>query len=530
MKTAFLVFCSLLFVSLVSAQITIPRQIRTDSTHELSPLPQGNAVTYMKYDAGALWIGTSSGLGKTTDFGSSWQNYGSNPEFANHGIFSLATNGNVIWTATGYDYESDGGSVQTGSGYTYSTDGGSSWNHRSQALDARGDSIIAYGINDSVWILPIVVPQQNVTFDISISPNYVWIASWSSGLRRSTNNGQTWERILLPLDSKNYLSPYDSLWTFSPYDTLQQRKLWTKFDPRHNNNMLAFSVYTIGDDTIWCGTAGGINKSIDGGMTWTRFSHQNQRRPILGNWVIAIDEQRYNGKDRIWTTNWKANDNTEEYGVSYTEDWGLTWKNLLQGVKAYDFAFKDSIVYIATDVGIYRTEDLGVTFQKYSTFIDPVTRTFLQDKKVYSVVVVDDTVFIGTEDGLVKTIDNSTNEFGSSWKIFRTFQQVGTAASSYAYPNPYSPAVDNVVRIHYGAKDFNAPNTQTREVSIELFDFGMNRVRTLLTKAQRTASAEVDELWDGRDNDGTIVPNGVYFYRLIIDSGDPMYGKILVMQ
>ncbi len=530
MKLTVLIVLHVLFAALLSAQITMPRAIQSDTTHQLSTMPQGNAVTYMKYDAGALWIGTSSGLGKTTDFGLSWNNFGSNPEFANHGIFSLATNGNTVWTATGYDFQSDGGSVQTGSGYTYSNDGGANWTHRGQTLDGRGDSIIAYGINDSVWLLPIVVPQQNVTFDIALAPSNIWVAGWSSGLRRSSDNGVTWERILLPLDNKNYISPYDSLWTFSPNDTLQQRKIWTRFDPRQNNNMLAFSIYAVDDDTLWCGTAGGVNKSTDGGMSWTRYSHQNQRRPILGNWVIAIDEQRYNGKDRIWTTNWKANDNAEEYGVSYTEDWGASWKNMLHGVKAYDFAFKDSIVYIATDQGIYKTEDLGATFQKYSTFIDPDTRTYLENLKVYSAVVVDDTVFIGTEDGLVKTIDNATHEFGSSWKIFRTFQQVGTAATSYAYPNPFSPAVDNLVRIHYGAKDFNAPSTTTREVSIELFDFGMNRVRTLLTKAQRTASAEFDELWDGRDDGGSIVPNGVYFYRLVIDSGEPLFGKILVMQ
>ncbi len=57
----------------------------------------------------------------------------------------------------------------------------------------------------------------------------------------------------------------------------------------------------------------------------------------------------------------------------------------------------------------------------------------------------------------------------------------------------------------------------------------MNRVRTLIRDAPRTGS-EFDELWDGRDDQSKIVANGVYFYRLKIDNGDPQFGKILVLQ
>ena len=49
--------------------------------------------------------------------------------------------------------------------------------------------------------------------------------------------------------------------------------------------------------------------------------------------MIAIDEQPLPGHSRIWTSNWVAQDPSEDYGVSYTDDGGLSWKNLLQGVK-----------------------------------------------------------------------------------------------------------------------------------------------------------------------------------------------------
>lgn len=483
----------------------------------------------MRYEPGNLWTGTSKGLARTTDFGNSWQSFRGNSKFPHNGIFSLATNGNTIWTSTGYDTEIEGGSVQTGGGYTFSLDNGISWDYVPQTLDDPNAKYIQYGINDSVWILPVTVPQQNVTFDISITPSgTVYIASWSSSLRRSYDNGQTWERILLPLDNRMSISPWDTLWTYAPSDTLRQQRIFTRFDPRQNFNMLAFSVFAVDDDTIWCGTAGGVNKSTDAGVSWVRLTHQNQTKPILGNWVIAIDEQRVNGKSRIWTTNWRANDYEEDYGISYTDDGGLSWKNLLHGVKAYDFAFKDSIVYIATDLGVYRTSDWGISFQKFSDFVDELPRVSIPSPKVYSVVVVNDTVLIGTDDGLVMTIDNDMHLFGSTWKAFRAYQQLGTKAETYAYPNPYSPSLDNIVRIHYGATNLSASGN--REVSIEVFDFGMNRVRTLITKAQRSVAQEFDEFWDGRTDGGELVPNGVYFYRLVIDNDEPQFGKILVLQ
>lgn len=485
----------------------------TDSGGITLSLPPSNSVSHIAIKDSSLWIGTSKGLAKSLNGGRSWESFRSDPAFANDGIFAVAIHESLVWASTGFIKEVSGSRVQTGSGYAYSINGGSTWRHVDQTLDARSDTLIPYGL-DTLRILPIVVPEQNVTFDISLSPGKVWIASWASGLRYSKIDSIKWNRVILPPDDRDRITPR----TASGGDTLR-----FYVDPRRNNNFLAFSVLAIDNDTIWCGTAGGMNKSTDGGVSWVRFTHQNQAAPILGNWVIAIKEQRFQNKRRIWTTNWRAEDQNEEFGVSYTDDGGRTWKNVLRGARAYDFAFKDSIAYIATDQGLYRTDDGGTSFTRSGTIVDRETRHIITTSSVFAVDTSGNTVWAGTDDGLVSTIDNAANPFGFSWKVYRTFQQVGTSKTVYAYPNPFSPNFE-VTRIHYSVKAASA------NVSIDIFDFGMNPVRTIIRSASRSGTTEYDEIWNGRDDESRFVANGVYFYRVRVGSDEPSWGKVIVLR
>jgi hypothetical protein len=519
-----------------SAQITVPTEFRRDpeggrvttpgsARMQTSDLPPSNSVSHIAVgELATLWIGTGKGLASSADAGVTWEYFRDDPAFAVDGIFSISIQGSVIWTSMGYERDLDEGSVQTGGGYAYSVDGGATWTGPlPQTLDGRGDSILQYGINDSIWILPVVVPEQNVTFDLALDDGIVWIASWASGLRRSPDFGITWERILLPPDSRSSIAPTDTLWTYAANDTLQLDRIYMRFDPRANNNMLAFAALAYGD-TVWCGTAGGVNRSTDGGLSWSRFTHSNQSFPILGDWVIAIERQQFGSVDRIWTTNWQADQRDEEFGVSYSDDLGLSWTNIMHGVRAYDFWFRDSVVYIATNQGIYRTADAGASFTISTSIADAATRQVVATTSMLTAGAIGDTVFVGTSDGLARTIDNASSPFGSDWQVMRTYQKVGASGTTYAYPNPFSPLTEPV-RIHYAIPAGGAP----RSVKIELFDFGMNRVRTLI-HGERGPGMEHDELWYGDDDDGNVVANGVYFYRIDSGGDEPLFGKIIVLQ
>ena len=466
-----------------------------------------NSISHLVSINGMLWAGTGNGLARSNDGGRSWTGYSANPEFARPGIFSIAVRGDTVWASTGYSKDVSGASVQTGSGSTYTIDNGITWHGIPQPLDPLNDSAVVYGSN-TIHFLPIVVPEQNVTFNSAITDSAVWIASWSSGLRKSTDLGSTWQRIVLPSHNRSSIAPTDTLGNYS-------------IDPRNDNNYLAFSVAAVGDDTIWTGTAGGINRSFDGGRSWLHFTADNEAAHIGSDWVLAIAAQRLGTRTRIWATNWPAEGPTQVYATSYTDDGGLTWSNHLIGTKSYGFAFKDSIAYVAAGDGIYRTNDGGTTWLKSGTIIDPATGNRITSSAFFSVAVIGDSVFGASDDGLARTIDNAVHPFGTAWEIVRSFVPSQTTANVYAYPNPFSPGFGSA-RIHYttGA----TPGT----VTIELFDFGMNRLRTLLKDASRLG--ESDEIWDGKDQWSKTVVNGVYFYRVTISNGTPAWGKILVLQ
>jgi flagellar hook assembly protein FlgD len=76
------------------------------------------------------------------------------------------------------------------------------------------------------------------------------------------------------------------------------------------------------------------------------------------------------------------------------------------------------------------------------------------------------------------------------------------------YPNPFNP----VTRIEYWVPGGAA---QSR-VDLVIYDVRGARVRTLVAGEKVSGRYAVD--WDGRNNDGTPVSSGVYFYRMTAGS------------
>ena len=65
-------------------------------------------------------------------------------------------------------------------------------------------------------------------------------------------------------------------------------------------------------------------------------------------------------------------------------------------------------------------------------------------------------------------------------------------------------------------------------MTIIIYDFALELVTTVVDNKER-AVGDFAEVWDGRNDNGDMVANGVYFYSVEI-AGDGIYwGKVMVL-
>ncbi len=493
-----------------------------------NPTPASNSIGSIITICDTVWLGTSRGISLSTDRGETWTNFYGIETFGTESIFAIGYDDGVFWAATGHAFQSGNQSLPEGSGLRYTTDNGKTWNVVAQPIDANDDSTIVYGINDGIQsprvrALPVTTTVQNVIYDIAFTPGTIWIASFAAGLRKSTDMGQTWQRVLLPSDKVNSISPDDTI-------KFSLQPVAGKFGPEDYLNHRVFSVIAADDTTLYVGTAGGINKSTDNGISWQKFSHGNQTKSISGNFVVGLG---YNNiTNTIWGATWRAEGETEFYAVSSSTNGGETWSTFLNSERINNFGFKEEDVIAVGDNGVFRSSNGGTSWIQPGTIIDNLTGITLRTNAFYSTASQADIVWLGSSDGLVRI--KETGIWQGEWKVYIASQPLASKNETYAYPNPFSPRLDNL-KIKY------TTGGEQKSVTIRIFDFDMNYVRTVIQNAQRGNPANVvDELntetggvidyWDGRDDNGNIVPNGVYFYRVDISGSEPVYGKILVLQ
>jgi hypothetical protein len=475
-----------------------------------------------------IWFGTGKGISRTTNYGVSFENYyGTNP-FGDNDVSGIAVYRNWIVVSTAYSQEIDGEFVPTGTGIKVSSDYGASWVPHDQPVDpldsATTGTFTRYG-NNLIHGLAVVVEEQNLSYDILITRKNMssdslvfWIASWAGGIRKSTDFGESWQRVLTPPDVLDSIYP-GGTYTF-------------EYNPRDNGNHKGFSVTAINDSTIFAGTSAGINRSTDWGVSWKKYRYGNtgSGTGISGNFVVGMDVQRYGNNTILWgATNpgeGEPSNGGQFSAISYTTNAGLNWFNTLDnGAFVHNMGFKDSIVYAATDNGVWRSYFTPPNFSwsKPSIIYDETIRDQIRTDFFYSVNSQGDSVWVGSGDGLARTTDTLTSPWVSKWKIFRAFQNITSTNETYAAPNPFSPD-DEVCRIYYKTGKISS------NVTLKIFDFAMFPVRTVIQNAARTSPDILWATWDGKRNDGVQVSNGVYFYRIEIDGDETVWGKILVLQ
>jgi len=475
--------------------------------------PDSNSILDIIAIGDTVWLGTSRGVSVSFDRGENWTNfYGTSP-FGVDNISALGYNNGTVWAATATSVEGTGGGmVPKGTGLKYTTDNGLTWASIPQPLDHPDSNKVRYG-NNILDALPVTVAEQNLTYDIAFTQGTVWITSFAGGLRKSTNKGQSWQRVVLPPDDLDSIKTTDTLdFCLSP--------IGGSFCSEGNLNHRAFAVTSSDATTLYVGTANGVNKSIDNGISWVKFNHQNQDEPISGNFVTSLSYNQAN--NTVWASTWKAEDLTEFYGVSSSTNGGESWSVHLVDERSHNFGFKGVDVISATDNGAFRTSNQGNTWILPNNIVDEVTGVPLTTNIFYSAASEGNEVWLGSDDGLAKI--DETGFWEGEWKVFFASQPLSSNNETYCYPNPFSPRTEQL-KIKYSTGGVEAA------VTIRIFNFSMDYIKTVIQNAPRNRTVEgPPEFWDGTDENGNLLPNGVYFYSVEINDDAPIFGKIIYLQ
>ncbi len=469
-----------------------------------------NDLSDLAWDGRYMWASGSGTVNQhVSNYGTvyDWRTFRQVSGFGQGTIFALAASGDTVVVSWGNYVDYNGQTVPEGDGLSISLNRGESWRHV---------PVTDFFPDRAEFKRPGML---TATWDIVIDRGVIWCSTLSGFLLKSADGGRTWTE-LLPSAPLNLL------------------------DLNHHGQCA--DAY---GDTLWVGTFQGLNASFDKGKTWTNFSWPvgeplSADNPKPGNFVYSVEHKAVGGKTHIWAGS-DLYGNTGRYGICHSDDNGRTWTYKSTKYNAWNFAFGhkgasdpavgDSTVFAASDSGLAVSYDLGENWS-IMDIRESDQLAWKPGERIAGVTVVEDTLWVTSANGVARTSD-----WGGTWTIVKGLVRVPTldegktdigvsatlgGEETYAYPNPFSPlrrdADFSRTKIHYAL-------TNAARVTVRIYDYKGKPVRDLVRGESRDGGREYDEIWNGRDENNSTCPNGVYFYIIKTDKGDTARGKIVVL-
>ena len=359
----------------------------------------------------------SGGVWKTTNAGTTWK-----PIFDHQTSYSIGCvkldpqNPLIVWVGTG---ENVGGRhVGYGDGIYRSSDGGESWKN--------------LGLKESQHISKIIVHPENSNIVWVAAQGPLWNKGGDRGVYKTTNGGTTWKKVLgddkwvgatdIVIDSRNPDVLYAAAWQRERnvaiylgggpgsgiYRSTDGGDNWEKLKkglPSTNMGKIGLAISPQNPDVLYAAIelerrTGGVYRSENGGISWKKMSDA-----VSGATGPHYYQELYASPfkfDRIYLV---------DIRIQISEDGGKTFTKMKEKFKHSDnhaIAFrKDNPDYliVGTDGGLYETFDLAENWR----FIEnlPVTQ-------FYKIAVDDSKPFYMIYGG---TQDNST-EGGPSQTMY----------------------------------------------------------------------------------------------------------------
>ena len=192
---------------------------------------------------------------------------------------------------------------------------------------------------------------------------------------------------------------------------------------------------------------------------------------------------------------------------------------------AWNFSFNGDTVFAATDEGLIWAlgDDLvsgDLTWNTLDLVNEQGEALVLPGTPIYATEVIGNFLWIGTGD---RTVRVNLNDFTQQ----RPFYVVDSVDEVYAFPVPFSHALDAATEFHFTLLD-------DADVTIEIYDFAMNLVRRVVDNQLFLAGTYPTAgsgrvVWDGLNGRGDPVAVGMYYFKVEYSTGEIQWGKLAVI-
>jgi photosystem II stability/assembly factor-like uncharacterized protein len=288
------------------------------------------AVTGVPGEPNVFYFGAASGgVWKTTDSGANWTPIFDHEPVASVGAIAVApSDHNIIYVGTGEACIR--GTITYGDGVYKTTDGGRTWRN--------------VGLRDTRHIGALIVDPKNPNLVFVAALGHAYGPSEERGLFRTTDGGQTWQKVLFKDDKTGAIDAV--------------------FDPANPSTLYAslWEVYRTPWSLSSGGPGSGLYKSTDGGATWKRLEGHGLPAGIMGRIGVAVASN----SDRVY-----ALIEAKDGGLFRSDDGGASWikmsddGRLRQRAWYFTHVFADpkapDTLYVL-NTGMFRSVDGGRTF------------------------------------------------------------------------------------------------------------------------------------------------------------------------
>ncbi len=444
-----------------------------------------HAIAFAPSNPGYIVIGNDGGVESSTDGGNSWTSSMSLPITQFYAGEINPHNPSQILGGT-----QDNGTVMTRTGAQ------NDW-----ADIYYGDGF--YCLIDYQNPLRFYAAYQYGGLGYSVDGGYNFY-SGTNGLDRTYTNWMT----PYVMDKHNPLKLYCG--TYKVHRTVNGMASWTPISPDlakghsvYQGNITTVDVAKSDTNVIYAGTDdGNVWVTTNGGSNWQLINGNLPNR-----WVTRVTIHPDSANVCYLTLSGYKIDEPGSH-IYRTANFGAVWKSIRGNLP--DAPVNDVIIdpmdfnrlYIATDVGVMYTNDLGqhwfILGNNLPTNVACHDLTLHEASRKLVVWTHGRSAYTLT----LPTIGIPENNIPQAFKLYPN------------YPNPFNPST--VIRYQLAVNSM---------VTLKIYNALGQEVRTLVNERQSAGFKQV--MWDGKDQRGHSVSSGIYIYR--IQAGSMLQAKKMTL-